>query len=253
MAEKPISGRDDISRFIVHLTRDDRHTFTNGSTAHENFLAILKAREILATRPHCLFNEKIKTLSKDVREKFNVACFTEAPLNQLHRMVGEIPGRRIALEPFGFVFTKTFIVTSGGQPAIYINSYNGNLWLREAADAVYDIAVVNGALKPKLWRVLPFLNAMHEKYDFSWEREWRVRKGLKFTSGDLVCVILPNDGFDELKEKCARHGLAAISPGWTYEQIVTELAKQQRNTKALAALAGAKAAASEKNERTATG
>jgi len=226
------TGREDISQFIVHLTRDDRETFEEGgSTARKNFLAIMKSRKILAVRPHCLFNKRLKELSDRSQSWLNVACFTEVPLNQIHLLVGEIPGRQIALESYGFVFTKDFIAESGGQPAIYINSYNENSWLREAVDELFKITQKNGSFVGKMWRLLPFLNAMHEKYDFSWEREWRVVKHFKFKLRDLVCVILPHEEEDNLKEKFAKAGIAVISPGWTYEQIVTELARQQRTTR----------------------
>jgi hypothetical protein len=173
----------------------------------------------------------LQELTKTNQSKLNVACFTEVPLNQIHLLVGEIPGRQIALEPYGLVFTKDFIAESGGQPAIYINSYNENLWLRESVDELFEASHRNGRFVGKIWRLLPFLNAMHEKYDFSWEREWRVVQDFKFKLSDLVCVILPHEGEENLKEKFARSGIAVISPGWTYEQIVTELARQQRTTR----------------------
>jgi hypothetical protein len=88
-----------------------------------------------------------------------------------------------------------------------------------------------GSARKNFLKILPFINAMHERYDFTWEREWRVRERLRFKLSDLVCVILPSDGADDIKEACAKSGLAAVSPGWTYEQIVTELAKQQSATK----------------------
>lgn len=241
--------REDISRFVVHLTRDDRKTFTNGASPRANFLAIIKSREIYSIRPHCLFNVQVKKLPKEVRDKFNVACLTETPLNQLHLLVGAIPGRQIELEPFGFVFTKEFIAAKGGQPAIYVNSYNQKVWLRESTDALFQTACVDGKLTPKLWRLLPFINAMHERYDFSWEREWRVRNGLKFALADLVCVILPSEGEDDLKEKFAKSGIAVISPGWAYEQIVTELARQQRKTKSLTSITAGASTPPTKNER----
>lgn len=226
------TGREDISQFIVHLTRDDRDTFEEGgATARRNFLAIMKSKKILAVRPHCLFNKRLKELTERNQSKLNVACFTEVPLNQIHLLVGDVPGRQIALEPYGFVFTKDFIAESGGQPAIYINSYNENFWLRESVDELFEASHRNGRFVGKMWRLLPFLNAMHERYDFSWEREWRVVQDLKFKLSDLVCVILPHEGEENLKEKFARSGIAVISPGWTYEQIVTELARQQRTTR----------------------
>lgn len=168
-----------------------------------------------------------------LRSQFNVACFTEVPLTQLHLLVGDIPGRQIKLEPYGLVFRKEFIVASGGQPAIYINSYNNNQWLRESVDELFEKAIVNGNLVSNLWRLLPFINAMHERYDFTWEREWRTREALTFKGSDIVCAILPPTGDEDLRNLLARYAVAVISPGWTYEQIVSELAQQQRHTREL--------------------
>ncbi|MFX7874564.1 hypothetical protein ABTK18_19225, partial [Acinetobacter baumannii] len=75
-------------------------------------------------------------------------------------------------------------------------------------------------------------------YDFSWEREWRVRGDLTFATKDIVCLILPDTGEDKLKERMAKNGIAVISPGWTYEQIVAELANQQRTTRSLSKALG---------------
>src|SRR5258708_7347548 len=96
--------REDVSRFVVHLTRDDRKDFTGGGKAKANFLAILNEKKILAARPHCLHHAKVKDTPQE--KSFNVACFTEVPLNQIQFLVGPIAGRRIELESYGFVFTK---------------------------------------------------------------------------------------------------------------------------------------------------
>lgn len=237
MAETPretaTTGREDFSRFVVHLTRDDSETFNNGSPARENFLKILKSRKIHAYRPHCIFSRRLNDLSKTSRGKLKVACFTEVPLNQLHLLTRPIEGREIEFEPYGFVFTKEFIAAAGGQPAIYINSYSRNSWLREGVEELFSQAHNGGKFENTLWRILPFLNAMHERYDFSWEREWRVLNKLEFKHDDLVCVILPDEGEDEIKETLANAGVAVISPGWSYEHIVSQLATQQRMTKRL--------------------
>jgi len=81
----------------------------------------------------------------------------------------------------------------------------------------------------KIWKLLPFINVMHSGYDFTWEREWRMRGSLKFILRRLVCAILPdNDGDDDIRERLADAGIAAISPEWTYERMVAELARQHR-------------------------
>lgn len=227
-----VRGREDLSRFIVHLTRDDRKTFRDGRSARKNLLAILKQKRLLAAQAHCLHGKKIDRLPDSLQDSTKVVCLTEVPLNQLHLMVRKIPGRLVNLEPYGVVFTKEFVTAAGAQPALYINAYQSN-WLREAADQLFACAAAGEPAYDKLWRFLPFINIMHGKYDFSWEREWRVIGDLKFEQKDLVCVILPEEGEVKLKEAASRAGVATISPGWSYEQIVGELARQQRATKRL--------------------
>lgn len=134
------------------------------------------------------------------------------------------------MEPYGFVFKKEFLLEKGAQPALYINSYGGRSELREAADRLFEISE-RVEFTGKVTRLLPFINAMHERYDFTWEREWRVGETLDFSLSKLICVILPEDSEDDIKEQLIKAGIAAISPGWSYERIVLELARQQRKTK----------------------
>jgi hypothetical protein len=101
--------REDLSRFVVHLTRDDRDTFaTGGATARENFVSIVKERTIRRYRAHCLFNKRLKDLPKEIQDMFRVACFTEIPLDQIHLVTGPIEGRQIRLESYGLVFKREF-------------------------------------------------------------------------------------------------------------------------------------------------
>jgi hypothetical protein len=232
--EIALSGREDVSRFMVHLTRDDREDYPQGGTARANLTSILRERRVLAVAPHCTFNRGVAKLPEKIARRFNTACFTETPLNQLHLLVREIPGRRVKLSSYGVCFRKEFIVQQGGQPALYINEYDGNTWLRECVDELFTRSVSAKKLTKPLWRILPFVNSMHERYDFSWEREWRVLGDLNFLTRDIVCVILPADREAPLKERMARQGIATISPGWTYEQIVAELSRQQRTVRSLA-------------------
>lgn len=236
-----LDGREDVSRFMVHLTRDDTQGHKNGGTAKENLRSILSDQRIFALAPHCTFNRRVKKLPEKIQDRFNTVCLTETPLNQIHLLVQNIPGRSIKLSSYGIVFRKDFIVSKAGQPALYINEYDDNTWLRECVDAIYDDNVSAKQLNKPFWRILPFVNSMHDGYDFSWEREWKVRGDLSFSSKDIVCLIMPADREEKWKDRMAKNGIAVISPGWTYEQIVAELANQQRTTRSLAkAIAGAK-------------
>lgn len=228
--DKAVEGRSDLSRFVVHLTRDDTSDFENGDSAEGNFRGIVDDREILALRPHCLYADRI---SKGRRKHFSVCCFTEAPLTEIHHLVRRIPGRQIELSEYGFVFSREFVVARGAQPALYVSSYHGNTFVREAADRLFEMAQEGDFRRGRLWRLLPYLNAMHEGYDFAWEREWRLRGNLRFESKDVVCVILPEDGEEKLKKDFLAKGVPVISPGWSAERIVWEFSMQARGAQRL--------------------
>ena len=117
-----IGNREDVSQFVVHLTRDDKKDFTNGDTTKRNLISILKSKVIFANRPRCIFNAELKKLGESFEKKCRVACFTETPLNEISKLAKKIPGRAIKLEPYGLVFRKNDLAKTGGQPIIYINS-----------------------------------------------------------------------------------------------------------------------------------
>jgi hypothetical protein len=229
--------REDISRFVIHLTRDhgdkalaeilEENTYRS---ARSNLISILKGRKVEARNAHCLHGKKLNGVPQDIQNQFKVVCFTEIPLHQIHQVIGHIEGRDIEFQPYGLVFRKRFLIEKGAQPAIYINSYQGNMFHRVGADALFARASADN-FNDFSWRLLPLLNAMHEKYDFTWEREWRVCGDFAFDVSDIVCLILPAEGDEDLKRVAAGAGVAAISPGWTYEQIVAEMARQQRATR----------------------
>lgn len=222
--------REDISRFVVHLTRDDSGEWEGaGQVARLNFLDIYHQRRILALEAHCLHAKKM-TLKQ--RKKCRVACFTEMPLTAIRHAVSPIPGRRIQLEPYGFVFKREFIIQNGAQQVQYVNSYAGNSGVRVGYDSVFRIAAKSD-FSGKMWRTLPFVSAMHDGCDFSWEREWRILGDLRFNYSDLVCVILPEEGSGPLKFSIAQKGISWIAPDWEAEQIIESLSDQQRRTRRL--------------------
>ena len=223
--DRAVEGRNDLSRFVIHLTRDDTKDDPNhGQTERENFECVMEGRTILGLRPHCLHMDEIP---KKHRDAFSVCCFMEVPLPELHLVTRPIQGRRNQYSDYGFVFSREFLVSKGAQPAIYVNSYGRNSELKDAADKVYEIAAKTG-FRSKLSRLIPYLNAMNERYDFAWEREWRIAGDLEFELDDIACVILPEQGEEELKGKFLEGGVPVISPGWTTERIVAEFSKQVR-------------------------
>jgi hypothetical protein len=214
-------SREDISRFVAHITKDTEQP------ARENLRSIWQSRIIEARDLHCLHKHKLKDLPEAQRKQFYVGCYTEVPLHQIHLLIQPVAGRDVVFQPYGIVFRKRFLIEKGAQPAIYINSYGANHFHIDAADVLYNWCKTLNFMGFGQ-RLLPLLNAMHEQYDFAWEREWRVVGHLSFEIDDIVCLILPPEGEDDLKAMAAHHGVAVISPGWTYERIVAEVAMQQR-------------------------
>jgi hypothetical protein len=226
--------REDISRFMVHLTRDDRATDAErGMETVDNFLNILRTRQILALRPHCLHASRVPERYKD---RFQVCCFTECPLSQIEHMIGYMAGRQVQLEPFGFVFKREFLMEKPAQPVFYVNSYGDDKSVRDGFDKVFEIAE-RSKFAGKTWKVLPFLSAMHARYDFGWEKEWRHLGDLPFEYDDIECAVVPEDVALEIKTELADLAITMYSPGWNLERMVEESRKQQRRVRRRASAA----------------
>jgi len=239
--------REDISRFVVHLTRDDRKDFGDkgGGRAIDNLWNILSTKRVFAARAHCLHKNRLdQWVPTKVRKAFRVACFTEVPLSQIHLLTQRITGVGYQREPYGVVFNKRTLIDFGAQPAIYVNSYGGNEAVREGFDRIFENAGASRWRDP-MWKVLPYVDAMHEGYDFTWEREWRTTEHFSFVLRDVVAIILPSEGEDDLRSEAVEAGIPCISPGWTYEMIVAELSSQQRRTRAVLRKASRSASKSE--------
>jgi hypothetical protein len=161
----------------------------------------------------------------DDEEHFNVVCFTEAPLHQIKTFIGKIEGRNIELGPYGLVFTKDFISSKGGNPALYIDTHHDST-LRKAAVALFNQAQEDGFDDSPLTPLLPFINIFGKtttgaRYDFYWEREWRVVGDLKFNYADVVVGLCPPDRIDEFEEEYPK--VKFISPRWGLDEIITHL------------------------------
>lgn len=221
--------REDISRFVVHLTRAGTSDWPKGgATAYDNLTAILEQQCIKAFRPHCLHKKDIEKID-EIYDAFKVFCFTEVPLDQIHLITQEIKGTKYQREPYGIVFRKQFLIEKGAQPAIYVNSYRANVAIRESFDEIFRISQQEN-FRNDAWRILPFVNIMYERHDFAWEREWRLAGDLDFPLEEVVCVILPKGKEEYLRKELLCAGISVIYPGLIYEEIVYELARQHRIT-----------------------
>lgn len=233
-------GRGDVSRFLVHLTRD-----YGGAPARRNLLSMLLKKRIEARNPHCLFVHQIKSelgLTSTLQKQFNSVCLTEAPLDQIQHLSKEIPSRKIHLRPYGLVFWRDDLLERGANPALYISDKSPGL--RQHLLAQFrghfcrngtheNFVKAHGAAKAgAIINYYSLVNLISKKHDFSWEREWRFRGQLTFDYQALVAIIAENpEEFRGALEKASSRIPSAkqllripiISPAWGYELVVEEM------------------------------
>lgn len=229
--------RSDISRFLVHLTRRSMSI-----DAEDNLISILKEKKIEARNHHCLFSPKIKNMdiTSQLTNAFKTVCFTETPLDQIDKLATEGFPRRIKLQPYGLVFWRDNMITTGANPAIYLNAEGTTL--REYLLSEFDrqFKDVNALYKLKnneeyyreIIHYYSLVNIIRDKHDFSWEREWRHSGNFKFKYSDVVAIVAKNP--DDFLKRCEIElpdqkfkfikRIPIISSSWSYEDVVEEMA-----------------------------
>jgi hypothetical protein len=231
-------NREDLSRFLVHLTRD-----YDGEPARSNLISILKDKTIFARNAHCLVMHKIEKMgfSNLLKNKFNTVCFTETPLTQIRQLVSEIEGRKIQLKPYGLVFWKENLFNKGASPAQYINAKGTSIskFLLDQFDSIFKDTKTLNKLKrveadhyENIVHYYSLINVVGDKNDFLWEREWRHHGDLTFNYRDVVAIIAYNpEGFEKWSERKlgkTKHGyikkIPIINPNWTYEELLEHFA-----------------------------
>ena len=156
----------DYSPFLVHLTK----TATDGTSAKDILVKILKELELKAFNAWCLFNSEFEASSHNPVnvEGFKVVCFTETPIDQIGLLLRPVSGRRNQPEPYGIIFDKKFIRSKGGNPVFYVGDV-----LMPILWNTFKRAKENGFSDGES-RFLALVNKCDEDMDFHWEREWRI-------------------------------------------------------------------------------
>ena len=180
--------REDISPFLVHLTRN-----YNGKCASANLENIIIKQRLIcgdsevssATYP--VYNADMN--EEDRKAFYSAICFTETPLGEIHSLL-DIRGRSVNLEPYGLVFLMKKLQAKGVSPVIYLNNETG-----KAEQVVKDLATLtNAKTRDTAKFLLPLVSFFGPKFrtpgvsetpegqhEFLWEREWRYQS----TMGDF--------------------------------------------------------------------
>jgi hypothetical protein len=169
----------DMSDYLVHFTQSE-----------EDLISILQDCEIRAGRPFGSAQNLHDRLDSQ-----EAVCLSEIPLDQLNRLMAR-HGR------YGLGFTRDFIRKNGGSRVWYLD--------REAPAQIAFNEMVRqamvGGVDPaaEIWKLTPFVDYVTPgRYEFEWEREWRVAGGIPFGHSDLAFVLLPDGDRQRVEEQVA--------------------------------------------------
>lgn len=171
----------DVSEHVLHFTKG------GDQVGYETIMRILSER-VLRRGPGAFglgrrAAERVPALLDSQR----AVCLSEVPIGFTQRLAE----RRAS--SFGLAFSKQKIMELGGSPVWYV-PWNGPQHkalkrLVKAAENARDISA-------DIWSVTPFIDVPSSgtapyQYDFTWEREWRVRRDVAFELTDVTFLLIP--------------------------------------------------------------
>lgn len=224
--QQALARRNDLSTFIVHLTRSQ-----GPMSSQERLRKILEDGKLEAGRP---LGQAVSRIGAGVnaRESQRVVCFTETPLEYLYLLCETIAGRQVQLEPYGLAFTKRLARGRGVNPVWYVDITPGHSWLTNPLNNLIDNATASGAYEASnVARLTPFIEQMGTipfgtRKEFWWEREWR-HVG-DFSLPSHVIGLCPEAEIDDFVNYCTSIGKASfkawIDPRWSLEEMIARLA-----------------------------
>lgn len=145
----------DMSQYLVHFTKDP-----------QVFAEILATGLLRASGP---FGFSWARRVEGVRDRHLSVCFSEVPLDNIERLM-----RRRG--SYGIAFTKAFIRSRQGARVWYIDK--GSQQARSLGRYLHKVMAAED-LGHAIWNPTPFIDlVMPGKYEWDWEREWRVQLSL---------------------------------------------------------------------------
>ncbi|MDL4815982.1 abortive infection system antitoxin AbiGi family protein [Actinomadura opuntiae] len=184
----------DMSEYLVHLTDVDAW----GTILRDH---VIKAERPLGTATNLAEKGELDRTQ-------HALCLSEIPLDQLDRLV-EQHGR------LGIGFRRSFVRERGGAPVWYVHRDTTDL--AEAIQKVVGQAMVGG-INPAdpIWKLTPFIDKPGSgswgRYEFEWEREWRVLGDLEFRVGNIEFLIIPEEDQPWLRERWAANFWESMPP-----------------------------------------
>jgi hypothetical protein len=201
--------RNDLSPFLVHLTRD-----YDEQSAEENLVSILASKKLKYGHepmsvaryryPFGSINPVVMNLY------FKAVSFTETPLKEVQSLLN-IEHRAVNFSPYGLVFLKDKCMEKGASPVIYINNMRGDK--NDLVESLCRLAKSNPMAAHK---ILPYVSLFGKKLrpykknpkagemDFTWEREWRfasLKRYFGFDESDVFIGLCPHNRIEQFEDE----------------------------------------------------
>ena len=137
----------------------------------------------------------------------NASCFSEIPPKHLKKLVDR---RSI----HGIAFKKEFMIKSGAQRVWYIDKDT------DLEQQIINLSIErNDGVSESLKSIFPFIDIVgfhgSSRYEFSWEREWRILGDLFFQPEDVAFLIIPKSHHESAKEFFYDARVESLGPSYT--------------------------------------
>lgn len=228
-----IRNRSDLSRFLVHFTREE-----GSISAEERLLNILSDQTLEAKTPHGMA-AKLEPFLVGTELSQRSACFTETPIEHCRMLVHEIKGRAIKLSPYGVIFTKEFAAKRNCNPVWYLNMLYGASgdWLTNSVNKIVDDCnkkllqtdEISLSVRFEFLKLTPFMEQVvdtnYSCKNFTWEREWRHVGDFHFRPKDVVAVFAPENRHEHLCHSIktlpgyGKQKLPILDPKWDTTRV----------------------------------
>lgn len=149
----------------IDISRDLIH-WIKGDSYEESFdvlRKIVSERQLIAGNGH-------------IKGNYYCVCFTEAPIDTFHEVLGRY-------QPFGIRLSKCFAYSLGGRPVIY------------QSEPEFDL--LPSSLR---WRHVRYDPNSSPPVDFTWEREWRIRKDDIYLPPGEASIVVPHESWAKALE-----------------------------------------------------
>jgi len=200
--EEILNFREDISPFLVHLTRN----YLVGTTlvkAADALKKIIEQKKLKAGE-NAISDAKFLIGDEEKEKRFcRAISFTETPLNEVHCLI-DISGRTCNLQSYGLVFIKSRLRKKGVSPVLYINNEKNDK--KTVVEALCNLTISD---PQSAEQILPLIATFgkglvtDKDIDFHWEREWRypsAKGDLEFNNKDVFIGICPHTKKFEFEE-----------------------------------------------------